>query len=216
MEVKERPDEADDASVQAYPEGSRNYVKERLRKRVNLYELYLPEHGRIITLAETGPQPVILRNEEYFGPDEGPYTLWGLTSVPGELLPLSPLVALWDEFLELQQHAADMADSAATHKKIGIGPTGADEDAKTIRDAKNGGMYLVNNPDQIHDFEIGGASDTQMSFTAYLRARLDRNLGFSDAQRGVVNGDSTATEANLAAASSDLRVDSMSVKCGGA
>src|SRR4051812_43510873 len=106
MSLTERGTE-DDPTTQAYPENVGADAIERQRKRVNLYELYLPEHGRIITLAETGPQPVILRNEEYFGPDEGPYTLWGLTSVPGELLPLSPLVALWDEFLELQQHAAD-------------------------------------------------------------------------------------------------------------
>jgi hypothetical protein len=198
-----------DASVQAFPENE--WAAEKLRKRINLYELYLPEHGLIVTLAETGKESaIVLRAEPYFGPDEGPYELWGFVSVPGELLPISPLVALWDEFLELNAHSCDMADSAATHKALGIGQTGSAEDAKTVKDAKNGDMILLSRgKDSVGNLEIGGATDTQMSFVMYLRDRLDRNLGYTDAQRGQATGRATATENTIAQSSADLRVETM-------
>jgi hypothetical protein len=180
------------------------------RKRVRLIELYLPEHGRILTLWDRSGQDVaILRNEPYWGPDEGPYTIWGLASVPGELLPISPTQALYDQIIELNAHARQAANSAAAHKKIGIYQVGAKEDAKRINDAKPGDMVAVKDPASVRDFELGGVSNLQMGQIEAMRMRLDRDLGFTDAQRGRADPKATATAAEIANASSDLRVSGM-------
>lgn len=176
---------------------------------VTLIELYLPEHGLLMTLGELGGEDaVILRHEEYFGPDEGPYDLWGLEIVAGELVPISPLQALWDEFVEVQEHSRAAAESAACHKKFGVYAPGAREDANRIQQVANGGLVMVADPQAVNDMELGGVSDQQINYIQFLRERFERNLGFGDAQRGIA-GSKTATAEQLAQSNSDLRIDRM-------
>lgn len=183
------------------------------RRRVTIYEVYLPEHGLSLAIAElsTGKEAnagVVLRQEPYYGPDEGPYTVWGLDSVSGEPVPLSPLTALWDEFLEVCEHSKTTAESARTHKKLGIFEPAGAEDAKRIVAARAGTMVPVKSVQSVKDFEIGGASANQIEFIEWCRGRLERNLGFGPAQQGVA-GKQTATGEQIAAANSDLRIDRM-------
>jgi len=186
-------------------------------RRITLYQVYLPEQGRIITVAETGrPQSegmgadgVILRNERYFGPDEGPYDLWGLDSVPGEAIPISPLVALWDEFLEVNEHSKAASRAAATHKRVGIYGAGSVADAKRVHEARAGEWVAVNDPASFKDVETGGVTESQYRFVQFVRDRFDRNLGFTDAQRGQIKANTTATQAQIANSNSDLRVMKM-------
>lgn len=177
------------------------------RKQIWLVDLYIPEHRRIITLAESGPEApaTILRNEPYRGPDEGPYTLWGCYLVPDQVYPISPLIAMWEQFLELQDHSTEAALEASRHKRIGVFSPGAKEDAERIRKAASGDMVPVKDPGGVSDFEIGGTSPARIEYVQVLRDRLDRNLGFSDAQRGLANS-ATATSNQLAQSNSDLRV----------
>jgi hypothetical protein len=180
-----------------------------IRHIVTMYELYVPEHGKIITLAEGGPAGLLkLREEPYWGSDEGPYTLWGMQRVSGELIPISHLLALWDQFIELNQHRLSATDSAKKHKRIGIGSTAHEQDATVIKEAENGAFVLVGDPNSVKDFELGGVSEYQLNIVQWLRESFDKNLGFSDAQRGVSNAD-TATANQLAQQSSDLRIKGM-------
>ena len=187
------------------------------RKRVKLWEVYLPEHARVSVLAEHSEgngSGVVLSNEPYLGPDEGPYTIWGLASVPDELMPISPIQALWDQFLEVNTHSRAAAKSASTHKKLGVYEPSAKEDSTRIKNARNGQMIPVKNIKAIADFEIGGASPQQLNFISFVRDRLDRNLGFGDAQRGSVGRGTTATEANIANSNSDLRTEAKKDRIG--
>jgi hypothetical protein len=65
-------------------------------------------------------------------------------------------------------------------------------------------MILLSDPSSVVDMEIGGMSPQQSEVLSLLRERLDRNLGFSDAQRGKANSN-TATANSLAQSNSDLR-----------
>lgn len=200
METKQR-------ELMAYPA---NKSDDRDRNALRLHELYVPEQQLIVTLAEmTDAGGIILRSSPYLGPDEGPYTLWGLDTVPGELLPIPPLMALFDEFMELQEHSRAMARAAKSHKKIGLAPLNGAKDAETVKNCPAGHVGLVQDPAQFKEMELGGATQYQQDFVEFLRHRLDRNMGFTDSQRGAAIGNSTATEANIAAGSADLRVDGM-------
>jgi len=181
------------------------------RKRLRLYEIYLPERGRIMTIADKGGDDgIVLRDEAYRGPSLplGPYDLWGMESVPGQLIPISPVQALWDEFEELNEHGRAAAESAGTHKKFGVYALAQAEDGKKVKECKNGDMVGVQDPASFQDHEIGGASDSQINWIMFLREKLDRNLGFGDAQKGIA-ADRTATGEQIAAGNSDMRIDSM-------
>lgn len=177
------------------------------RKRTTLFELYIPESARLLTVAETGRNDcMILRDVPYFGPDEGPYTLWGLDSIAGKVMPISPLVALWDQIEKVNEHARDAAKSAETHKKILAYTPAGKKDAAKIKNAGNGDMVQVQDITSVKDLELGGVGKEQIEYTEIERARTDRNLGFNDAQRGQATPDTTATEAQIADASSDHRI----------
>jgi hypothetical protein len=184
------------------------------RKRIRLYELYLPEQKMILTIADKGGDDgIILRQEPWHGPSRkyaplGPYVMWGLESVSGQLIPISPLQALWDEFQELATHGSAAARSAETHKKIGIYALASKADGEAIKKAESGDMTGVQDPASVKDFEIGGTSEIQLNWLMFLREKLDRNLGFGDAQRGVA-AQKTATGEQIAAGNSDMRLDSM-------
>jgi hypothetical protein len=188
------------------------------RKRITLYELYLPEHKRIMTLArsqgghagnEVAGAMLILRDEAYFGPDDGPYDLWGLDTVTGEMIPISPLQALWDGFAEINIHARAAGDAAATHKIIGVALQTQADDAAKINNTPAGSIALVSDPASVKPLELGGASATQLEWLSYLRARFETHLGFTDAQRGLAQANKTATGESIADKNSDIRIDLM-------
>jgi len=188
------------------------------RKTVTLYELYIPEHAKLITLAINGAGgadstggPAILRTAQYYGPKEGPFTTWGLYLVPGQVYPLSPMMALFDQFLELNDHAAAASDEAASYKRVGLVDANDPELAKNLKDAKNGDLIKAKNINGKQEMEVGGTSEGRLSYIDVLRERLDRLMGFSDAQRGKASG-VTATEASIADNNSDLRLEHMRQK----
>lgn len=180
------------------------------RRRCVLHEVYFPEHGVLMTLGELGgDSAVILRQEQYYGPDEGPYVMWGLETIPGELLPCPPLMAMWDEHQEVQTHSRALAKSASTYKRLGMYEPSNKQDADRVKKADSGDLVATKNPKGIVDFEIGGASETQVGFVEYARNRFETNLGFGAAQQGIAAKDRTATGEQIAGQNSDLRVDRM-------
>jgi hypothetical protein len=187
--------------------GVPNNDRSGLRKRLWLWELWIREHGKILTLCDGGGTEgvTIIREETYFGPDEGPYTVWKLNRVPGELIPISSILALWDQFIELNTHRLDASDSAKTHKRIAVYDKANEDDADTIEKAANGALVGVTNANGIKDFELGGCSEYQLKTVEWLRDSYDRNLGFTDAQRGLAT-DTTATAADIANSSSNVRI----------
>lgn len=203
------PQDAEQDDKAAFPRG----VATRSAKRmvVKLHQIYVPEWKKIYTLAEQtqGGEGLIIRTQDYFGPDDGPYSLFGIYQVPDNLIPLSVLVATFEQFLEVQTHAMKAADDAASFKQIGVGRADAGKDAETVKDAKNGDFVkLQQGKDGVATVTMGGASAEQLNYLGVSRDRYDRVLGFSDSQRGVPNSD-TATSNSIANSSSDLRIGYM-------
>jgi hypothetical protein len=180
---------------------------------ITLYQIFLRETREIVTLAQAGGTgtamgsgPVILRRAPFDGPEQGPYTLWGVYEVPGQVYPLPPLAATEEQQDDLNDHANAASKSARTYKKFVAFRKGDDEDGKTAQTVKNGQVAGFSSPESMKDVELGGMSDAQSAILELLRERLDRNLGFSDAQRGMANSE-TATANQLAQNNSDLRTD---------
>jgi hypothetical protein len=187
------------------------------RGEVTIYEIWVPTaqapnmdpnlyHGMIYELANgqfvRAPRP-------FFGPEWGPYVVFGAYTVPKEVFPLSPLGAQWDQVVEYNAHANAASKSASRHKKILAIDSAGEASANRIRASADGDVVMVDGlaNRQIQNMEFGGTSPTQ---TEYLdRKRNDLNLayGLSDASRGVATGKGTATEAADAAGQRDARTD---------
>jgi hypothetical protein len=104
---------------------------------VTLWQLYLREEGRVVTMAQAGG-PVILRDEPYDGPKNGPYTMWGVYEVPGQVYPLPPLGATEEQSDDLNDHAYAASKSAKTHKKFAVGGRGTPTTPRRSRTSRAG------------------------------------------------------------------------------
>jgi hypothetical protein len=178
------------------------------RKRCKVYEIYIPEAKRLISLLDrgNGQSGTIIRDEEYYGPDDGPFRLWGVDFIPDQLYPLSPLQAVWEQFLQLQDHCIVVDDAASREKRVVLVDQNDPGANKAIEKANNGDIIPVRNLNGTLPINIGGPSDGALKNVMMLRDRLDRQMGFTSTQAGKSNSD-TATSNTLSQANSDARVE---------
>ena len=213
---------AADADLGKLNEEDRANGKESVkRNEIVMYEVWIPEsdggspeegfHGTIYTLGTTrgenqtnkGDAKWIRDPRPYYGPKWGPYKLWGVYIVPGYVMPLSPLAATDAQVREMNQHARQAAEDARLYKRfIGFDPQNRAA-GKAAKDARHGDVVAISGLGQgaIQQFELGGASDFQLKYLEYTRARVERVTGLGEAQQGRVAPSGTATGQNIAAQS---------------
>tara|TARA_R110002124_G_scaffold113388_1_gene267711 strand:+ start:8084 stop:9874 length:1791 start_codon:yes stop_codon:yes gene_type:complete len=198
------------------------------RNEVVCYEVWVPEkiidgspgpdlgfNGTIYTMAVSNPgdddeesrADFIRKPRPYYGPPTGPYTMFGAYVVPDCPYPLSPIVATQPQVMELNEHVKAATTSAAQYKKLVLVDA---KNKKLVNDIKNQPDNFVIpvdgiDRDSVVPIELGGITNQQLTYMQVCRDRLDRNSGMQDAQRGVVTGDATATEIQVAEASGSLR-----------
>lgn len=200
------------------------------RDEVYGYEVWVPEdqrsddkhtHGSIHTLgymqagkANEGKhtEPRALRKPRpYYGPSMGPYVLFGYSFVPDCPYPLSPFAATYDQVKELNAHATAGARSAARHKRLVLVDSTRDDVKQTIEGAADGTVHairgLTDAPYQ--EVTVGGVTKEQYEYLQALYERRDRVTGLSDAARGNVEVDASATAVADAAAMRDARLASL-------
>ena len=199
------------------------------RNELVYYELWVPElqvdpnkgpkkgyNGSLITVGMkqspggTGEKSWYLREPRpFWGPPSGPYAFCGAHVVPDETAPLSPLISVRAQAEELNAHARAMSEAMAIYKKI-VAVSSQDPDAQTkITESVHHGVYSFELPDlrnNVIELEFGGVTQHMLAHFETLKARLDRNSGIFEAQRGNVEGAGTATEVNYAASASTKRL----------
>ncbi|HYE56887.1 MAG TPA: hypothetical protein VD948_00200, partial [Rhodothermales bacterium] len=174
-------------------------------------------HGTIFTLAfnQSGGSSVnpdgdfIRAPRPYYGPPWGPYTILGHYQVTDETAPLSPTVAVQGavEMLNAKVRAVHEAD--LQHKKIGIVSKKDPQLSKAVKNAKTGELVAVNADELVKNFvevELGGSTELMRLTVLDERARVARYSGMSDAVRGTVTGEGTATENAIADAAGEVFV----------
>lgn len=182
------------------------------RKRVGLVDVWIRETGEIITLAKTGNDvaPIQLRRIKYHGPPNGPYTVLGYYTVPGDPYPISPLQFAMEQFEELQAHLGSSSEAARSFKRFVMVDSAAEDAANAMINAENGSVMKVRgfSPQSYASIEAGGGNPEQYQYIASIRDRWDRTLGIGDAQRGVASG-KTATESQIVQSNVDGRTSYM-------
>jgi hypothetical protein len=217
-ELRAKPDVYDPKGVDKLAESPRDTADENKmeraayygpsadRHRVNLVDLYVPEHNKLVTLARNYQAiNTILRSVDYWGPPEGPYEVFGFYTVPGDPYPLSPLQPIMEQLEEMWTHQAQASEEAASYKRFVIVESANVEAQRAIEEVKSGGLAKVKGlTGQFLEVEMGGSPTGRLEHIAMLRDRADRTIGLSDAQRGRVQG-KTATETDIVQGNVDTR-----------
>ncbi len=191
------------------------------------YEVWVPEigmpnfdddesgfNGTIYTIGVSAPDEngkkksdFIREPRNFYGPKYGPYNVFGVYTVPDRPYPLSPIVATLGQMDDLNAHVQSATSSAARYKRLVFVDA---RNKKLVQDIKSQPDNFVVpveglSGDSIVPAEFGGITRQQIDYINMARDRLDRNSGMHDAQRGVLTGDATATEVQVAESAGSLR-----------
>jgi len=144
----------------------------------------------------------------YYGPRTGPYTVFGVYTVPDDPYPLSPIMALVPQMDDVNHHLRSMRYSASAYKRLIAVDSRNAKLAQDIRDKDDLYVVLADgiDPSQVVPIEIGGITPQQVQYSAMAQDRLDRVSGIHDAMRGNITGQPTATEVSVAESASGMRM----------
>lgn len=169
------------------------------QKRIHLRDIWLPQENVMLTYAVTSKR--LLSDQDWTGPERGPYEILGFTEVPSALLPLSP-VSVWRDLHELAnalfRKLARQADSQKT--VLGFGNTD-EEDISNFKKASDGdGIgYKGAKPEVL---TAGGVHSPTLAFYlqvrdlySYFSGNLD-TLGGLSAQTDTVGQERLLNEAS--------------------
>jgi len=194
------------------------------REQVAYYIVWVPdgrlaedpkedEHGVIYTLACSvveggGVKGSYLRDPYYFyGPAQGPYVKAGFYAVPDSTMPLSPLLATWDQAAVLGRVRKSNVRGIEKFRRKAVFDLKDKKDIERIEAAQDMDLVGVTGFEgTLVPFETGGLSDKGLEAEMYLREMLQTASGMDDVQRGNVTGSGTATEVAIASEGSQERV----------
>jgi hypothetical protein len=204
---------------------SANSDEKTERDEITLYTIWAPHtkhedaeenkhHGTLYTLGVTGGDgghvvDFVRPPRPFFGPKDGPYSVCAVYYVPDDPFGLSPFTAIEGQRKDLNVLARAVNDRAIRAKRVVL----VDENDPTLADkiatAKDDLVIPVRGFDRNRVLEIamGGVEAGDYQVLEYLRHRLERMVGLTDAQRGSPRGSTTATEAAIADEASDRRTD---------
>ena len=178
------------------------------REHVSLWDIWLPKENLIITVA-ADCDDVILREEEWQGPESGPYKMLGYEPVPENLLPLAP-VQVWRDIADLTNRLfSKLGRQALRQKTIGLAQSGKQEDVKRINEAQDGQVVKNDSPQAFHEFSTGGANQQGFGFMMQCKSLASWHMGNLDTMLGLAAGSDTATQDKLMSSQSNERIQFM-------
>lgn len=143
---------------------------------VDLWEIYLPRHRLVLTLADdylTGPAAgytnEALRTQAWLGPDGGPYHILGYMGVPGNAMPKGPIQDLLDLHELTNNLYRKLMRQAERQKEILAVQGGAMEDGSRIQDANDGEIVRMDNPERSIPRSFGAPN--QQNFAMFMQAQ---------------------------------------------
>jgi len=183
-----------------------------LQDEVEIVELWVPSANALVTVP--GSKHVsfddYLRVDEYYGPDDGPYTMLALTPpVPGNPLPV-PTVGVWNDLHTLgNRMAKKIIDQAERQKDIVTYRRASADDAQEMLDAGDGEAVASDDPDGVRVLSFGGQQQSNEIHLAQLQNWFNM-LAANPQQIGGERFDAdSATEAKLLARNASIGIEDM-------
>jgi hypothetical protein len=182
--------------------------EQEFEDHVDLWEIYLPRHKCVYTLiandngscqlCEDG-EP--LREQDWIGPDHGPYHLLGYGLIPGNLMFKAPLQDLADQSEFINVLYRKIIRQCDRQKTLLLVAGAADADGKRAVDAEDGEAIRVDNPERVKEVAFGGPS--QLNWGVFVDAiqRFNFIAGNIEASGGLSPQATTATQDKMLAAS---------------
>lgn len=151
-------------------------AREQIEDMVDLWEIYLPRHKAVLTFVSDGggnPIPCIdgrcLREQEWIGPDCGPFYMLGLGDVPGQAMPKAPIPDLMPLDEAVNGLLTKLINQGSRQKEIVAVTAAAKEDAERIRDTPDGHVIECDNAEGLKPILFGGPNQANFVLMTELK-----------------------------------------------
>ncbi len=194
---------------------------EPLFKEVEVWEIYVPEVEQIITFGvdnqsadSSSHVDVPLSVIDWNGPTQGatycgPYHFLGFDWPIGQSMPVPP-VAHWRDMHELSNQLLNKNARKAIRQKTIFGyQSGHDEDARRQREAGDGEMVQMNDPNSVKVFENPGVDQQLLGYTMNLDQMMDKIGGNLTALGGLGPQSETIGQDQMALGQASSQLDDM-------
>lgn len=152
---------------------------EEYEKLVRLRQLYLPRRKKTVLFAVDGPLKDPIRVSDWTGPYCGPYIPLAFRTIPGNVFPLGPMLALYDLDDFVNKGFTKAFRQADRSKTMGL-VSGPPEDGAAIQKGNDGDVIAVQDSASVVEKTFGGANDglmnscnIAMKLFMYLGGNLD-------------------------------------------
>lgn len=185
-----------DERIGSVGRGNLGFNVEEYEDFVDLWEVYDTRRRLVYTFADNdfaGPttganaefdEP--LRVQSWVGPDNGPYYLLGLGTVPGNLMPLGPINNLIDLHDDANGSYRKLERTMQRMKENTLVQGSESEDGERLRNAQDGEMVPINNPERIKQVVSSGQHIQPLMLGAGMFKDLfDKMAGGIELQAGV-------------------------------
>lgn len=177
---------------------------EELEDMVDLWEVYVPRHRCVYTLACDGDSGMPrsgdggtdkpLLEQEWVGPDSGPIRMLGYGTVPGNLLPKGPMSDLRVLHEAVNRHYRKIIAQGDRMKEIAACRGSADADGNRVVQAGDGEMVRVDDPMAIKMLQFGGANPALVQLAIHLKDVFSFMGGNLEMKGGLSPQSKTATQ----------------------
>lgn len=187
------------------------------RKVATYWEVWVPEHdpedllrngedpagfhGTIYTIADDGGKPLEIRKPRgFFGPEWGPWQLFGAWWVSGCPWPVGPLAATRPQQDASNRVAAAVLRAIEAYKR-GFLIRGSRAVSRRLQMMRHDTFMALPEIDKqfLVPYEVGGVPDALLRAAGYVDENTNLALGLSDAMRGQPDPGQTATADTIAA-----------------
>lgn len=176
---------------------------------VHLWDYYLPHEKLVFTLPDGENEELVLRIQEWEGPEEGMYRRLDFTEVPGQAMPLPP-AALWVDMHELANKLFRKLSQEATDAKTIIAARlAALEDAQRVIEASDCEVVPMDDPAGLKALTFNGVNQSTLAFTILVRDLFSYFGGNLDALGGLSPQSETLGQDQILAMNASRRLSDM-------
>ena len=177
---------------------------------VELWDIWLPRQNLFVTLsANNEDQSAPLQVREWEGPEHGPYHLLRFQPVPGTPMPIAPVMQWMDLSDAINRIWRKLIRQAERQKEVLGVQSAAGKDGENVRDANDGEVIHVANPQGINAFRFGGIDQQNHAFSLNMRNMLGFLMGNLEAIGGLGAQTSTLGQDQMLSQSANRMIDDM-------
>jgi hypothetical protein len=153
------------------------------KERVHLRDVWLPSQNKMLTYVVETKE--LLGEVEYDGDEDGPYEKLFYWEVPGNILPLSPIAAVFGLSTLFNDVYRKNGMQAMSQKNMSVVMSGDEDDAMRANSTPDGYMVAMRKGSRPEKINVGGLQTNTMVFADSLRNNFSRQAGNLDSLGGL-------------------------------